>query len=323
MALLLISLLAFSSCQTNQRQTNQRKVAAKNVNIPTFNGDSAYVFTQTQVDFGPRVTGTEPHILCKNWLVSKLSDYADTIYEQRFKARTYDKITRNGVNIIASFNPEKSKRILLMAHWDSRPYADADEDESLHRTPIDAANDGASGVAVLLETARQLKLQRPDVGVDIVLFDLEDFGPPMDMNIDGQENWGLGSQYWSRNPHYYGYKAVYGILLDMVGAKDAVFRQEYYSLYFARNIVKKVWETAADLGYDRFFVDEEGGGATDDHFFVNTIANIPSIDIIHMEPGSNGSFFEHWHTSKDNMDQIDRETLAVVGQVLLQVLYYE
>ncbi len=322
---IIIAALWFVSCENNTPQNNKKTEPApkKKVAVPVFNGDSAYFYTFSQVNFGPRVSGTEAHRHCKNWLVSKLEASADTVYQQNFKARTYDKVTRRGVNIIASFNPEKQKRILLMAHWDSRPFADADADESLHRTPIDAANDGASGVGVLLEIARQFGIQRPEVGVDIVLFDLEDWGPPIDLNIQGQEHWGLGSQYWSRNPHHYGYSAAYGILLDMVGAEGAIFKKEYYSKYYAAHILDKVWETAQDMGLSDYFLDEDGGGATDDHYFVNTIAKIPSIDIIHMEPNNNSSFFEHWHTSQDNMEHISKESLAVVGQVVLQVVYHE
>lgn len=316
-------LLGLFSCQNTPNTGQQSRKPSKNIMVPRFDADTAYAFTSKQVAFGPRVPGSDAHTNCKNWLVSKLSSYADTVYQQGFKARTYDQITRRGVNIIASINPEKQKRVLLMAHWDSRPFADADENSALHRTPIDGANDGASGVAVLLELARQCKLQKPDIGIDLVFFDLEDWGPPIDMEISEPENWGLGSQYWSRNPHYYGYTASYGILLDMVGAKRAVFKKEYYSQYFAAHVVDKVWSAANDLGYANYFVDAEGGATTDDHYFVNTIANIPSIDIIHTESNNTSSFFKHWHTSTDNMEQIDPETLRVVGQVLLQVVFHE
>ena len=211
-----------------------------------------------------------------------------------------------------------------MAHWDTRPFADYDEDETKHREPIDGANDGASGVGVLLEAARQFGLKSPDVGVDIVFFDLEDWGPPTDLDMYNEEYWGLGSQYWSKNPHIFGYKASYGILLDMVGAADPTFRKEYFSRQYAGFVLDKVWQRAFDLGYGNYFLDEDGAAINDDHVFVNKYAKIPSIDIIHLNPAnSNKSFFKHWHTLGDNMEHIDKQSLKMVGRVVLDVVYHE
>jgi len=317
-------LLGFNSCDQSQNASKKTTKTRKVVTVSQFNADSAYAFVAKQVSFGPRVPGTEAHQHCANWIAAKMNEFADTVYLQRFKARTYDKVTRNGVNIIASFKPKENKRLLLMAHWDSRPFADHDDDEANFKTPIDGANDGASGVGVLLEIARQFSLQSPNVGVDIVLFDLEDWGPPTQLNLYDDNYWGLGSQHWSKSPHIYGYQAAYGILLDMVGAEDAVFRKEYHSKLYARYILDMVWQTAGDIGYDEYFIDEDGIAATDDHYFVNKYAKIPSIDIIHVEDGKSGnSFFEHWHTTGDNMDKIDRKTLNMVGQVVMTVVYWE
>jgi Zn-dependent M28 family amino/carboxypeptidase len=324
LALLLSTLFIAVGCDQSQKATTKKSGPIKIVSVPQFNEDSAFAYVAKQVSFGPRVPGSEAHKACADWLTQKLVEFTDTVYLQPFKARTYDKVTRNGLNIIGSFNPEAKKRVLLMAHWDSRPYADADPDESNHKTPIDAANDGASGVGVLLEMARQMKLQNPGLGVDIVLFDLEDWGPPRQLNIYDESYWGIGSQYWSKNPHLYGYQAKYGILLDMVGAKNPSFFIEYHSKRYARYVVDLVWNTAADLGYDEFFIDEDGIGATDDHYFVNKYAKIPSIDIIHQDVNSsNRSFFEHWHTTADNLDAIDPASLKMVGQVVLTVVYNE
>jgi Zn-dependent M28 family amino/carboxypeptidase len=244
---------------------------------------------------------------------------------QEFKARVYDNRIFEGKNIIASFRPEFQKRIFLSAHWDSRPFADHDPDPAKHNTPIDGANDGASGTGVLLEIARQLSLQQPKIGVDIVLFDLEDYGPPQDNQTNQTtETWGLGSQYWSKNPHTYGYSANYGILLDMVGAADAVFPKEGFSMYYAPDVVEKIWGAARSIGYKDYFLDEDGGYITDDHYFVNTLAQIPTIDIIHLNKNSvNGSFYDHWHTLGDKLDQIDPSTLKIVGQTVLTVIYRE
>ncbi len=320
-------LLSINSCQMGQkkRQAERKKQKKELVKPPIFNSDSAYYFIEKQVSFGPRVAGTRSHDSCALWLADKLMDYGAIVEVQNFKTRTYDRIARNGKNIIASFNPNAIKRVLLMAHWDTRPYADHDDNSENHNTPIDGANDGGSGVGVLLEIARQMSLKTPQVGVDIVLFDLEDWGPPSEMQITyDEEYWGLGSQYWSQNPHKHGYTAAFGILLDMVGAGNIEFRREYHSDREAGFIVDLVWNTASDMGYSNIFIDEPGGQITDDHYFVNKYARIPSIDIIHLDPASkNRSFFDQWHTVDDKMEFIDKESLQVVGEVLLMVIYNE
>lgn len=327
--LIIVFALIFSAFSCNQpMQKAKNKTAEKKekklISIPGFNADSAYYFVEKQVSFGPRVPGTEAHQQCARYLKTKLEQYCDTVFVQNFKARTYDNVTRNGINLIGSFKPNEKNRVLLMAHWDSRPFADHDPDESKRNTPIDGANDGASGVGVLLEMARQFHSQHPEVGVDIVFFDLEDWGPPVDLNIYNEEYWGLGSQYWSKNPHVFGYDATFGILLDMVGAYNPTFLKEYFSKYYARYYVDLVWNKAKMLGYDKVFINQDGGATTDDHYFVNKYAKIPSIDIIHLDAESvNGTFFDQWHTTSDNMEQIDKESLKIVGEVLLNVVYYE
>ncbi len=329
MKYILISILAtsffiFSSCEQKGKSKKAKPKEKKTVVVPGFSADSAYAFVKQQVDFGPRVPGTPAHEACAGWLVKKLSAYSDTVIGQAFRTRTYDEEVRNGKNIIASFAPEKKKRVLLMSHWDARPFADHDPDPEKRRTPIDAANDGASGVGILLEMARHFQQQQPEVGVDIVLFDLEDWGPPSDLEIYDDKYWGLGSQYWSKNPHVYGYQAAYGILLDMVGAKNPTFPKEYFSRKYARYVVDLVWYSALNLGYGSVFVNQNTGAINDDHIFVNRYANIPSIDIIHIDPeSSNHSFFEHWHTTSDNMEQINKQSLEIVGKVLMNVVYNE
>ena len=327
--LLFILLLAFSSCENGkkaQKKTTQtEQTDAVNVQIPVFNGDSAFAYVAAQTDFGPRVPNTEAHIKGGEYLINKLVQYVDTVVVQEFQSRAYDGTLLNGKNIIGSFNLDKKKRVFLSAHWDSRPYADHDPDEANHHKAIDGANDGASGVGVLIELARQMQILKPEIGVDIILFDLEDYGTPefAPRTYNSEETWALGSQYWSLNPHQMDYNAQYGILLDMVGAKDAVFRMESFSMLYAPHIVKKVWKIAANAGYGDYFVLEKGSQVLDDHYFVNRDANIPTIDIIQHNPNSDYGFYEHWHTMKDNIDNIDKETLRVVGQVLTEVVYRE
>ncbi len=296
----------------------------KQVNVPVFNAQSAYDFVKKQVDFGPRVVNTEAHKKCSDFLVKALSEYADTVIVQSAKVRAYNQSILNIKNIVASFNPEKKKRVLLAAHWDSRPFADYDKDEKNHYKPIDGANDGASGVGILLEIAQLLKSNPINIGIDIILFDGEDYGAPHFVQTTQEDDWGLGSQYWSKNPHVYGYTANYGILLDMVGASNARFPKEAFSLYYAPDVVDKVWRMAAHLNYGGYFLNEEGTTIMDDHYYVNKLTNIPMIDIIHLENTSqNNIFFEHWHTTGDNIDVIDKETLRIVGDVLLNVIYRE
>jgi Zn-dependent M28 family amino/carboxypeptidase len=270
------------------------------------------------------VPGTPSHEACANYMVAKLEQYKAKVQVQTFSGRVYDARIFPGKNIIASYQPEKKARIMLAAHWDSRPFADHDPDPAKRNQPVMAANDGASGVGILLEVARLLSQSNPNVGVDIVFFDLEDFGPPQDKQDQATEHWGLGSQYWSANPHVYGYSARFCILLDMVGAKDAVFRQEGFSAYYAPDKLKKVWDIAHNLGYSQYFLYEEGSYINDDHYYINEIRKMPAIDIIHLDPNSsNGSFYEYWHTTGDTFDKIDKGTVEVVGKVVTQTVYSE
>jgi len=323
-----IVFLLMASCGESTAPSSklkESKTPVSEVKIPEFNADSAYGFVKKQLDFGPRVPMTANHDECALWLENTLKRFTSTVIVQDFKARIYDGRILDGKNIIASFNPQSKNRVFLSAHWDSRPFADHDPDPANKNKPIAGANDGASGTGVLLEIARQMSRQSPNIGVDIILFDLEDFGPPEDKQTNqGADTWGLGSQYWSKNPHVFGYAARYGILLDMVGAPDAKFPMEAFSMYYAPDVVKKVWDVAKGLGYNDYFVYENGGYITDDHYFINLLAQIPTIDIIHLNANSvNGTFYDHWHTTRDDLSQIDPTTLKVVGQTVMTVIFME
>ena len=321
--LISLVLLSIVSCDNkqNSKPVTQPAPQVKQVVIPQFNADSAYNYVAKQLEFGPRVPGSEAHKQCAEWFIDFFNDKADTVYVQDFRTRLYNGNGIDGKNIIAAFNPEAKKRILLAAHWDSRPFADHDPDEKNWNTPIDGANDGASGVGVLMEIARLMKETPTNVGVDIILFDLEDYGAPYYLNLMTNDDWALGSQYWSKNPHIYNYRAYFGILLDMVGAPNAKFPKEYYSQQFAPALSNDVWRIAREIGYSDYFTNELGHPINDDHIYVNVHARIPMIDIIHLENNSESSFYPYWHTVKDNIEQIDPKTLGMVGDVVVNVIY--
>ncbi|PZX57682.1 peptidase M28-like protein [Algoriphagus ratkowskyi] len=319
----LIGLVALAwSCGSPEQQTElATKSPAKP--YPTFSADSAYAFVQKQVDFGPRVPETEAHSATKNWLLSKFKGYGFTVQTQDFEAKTYDGLTWGLSNIIASYNPQATKRILLAAHWDTRRIADKDTERI--NEPINGANDGGSGVGVLLEIARVIGSQelKPNVGIDIILFDGEDDGEPEHATTrdNSQIWWCLGSQHWSKNKHIPNYSAYYGILVDLVGAKGARFYREGYSRQYASGIIKKVWDNAHQIGQGDFFIYKDADSILDDHVFVNEFAKIPMIDIIEFSPDFGFSQYHHKHS--DNMDIIDRRTLKAVGETVLFTIYQE
>lgn len=314
---------AMISCSQTPSSSSEKVESqpVKQQNVPAFDADSAWVFVENQVKFGPRVPNSEAHVACGNYLASELKRFGAQVYEQEATLTAYNGTQLKAKNIIGSFNPENSKRVLLFAHWDSRPYADHDKDPANHKKPIDGADDGASGVGVLLEMARQFSIKSPEIGIDIIFFDAEDYGTPEFVKEYKENTWCLGAQFWAKNPHVKGYKADFGILLDMVGAKNASFFKEATSMRYAPQIVEEVWSTARDLGYGKFFINAEGGAITDDHQYVILGRNIPCIDIIYTDPESDNGFGPHWHTQNDTMDNIDRETLKAVGQTVLQVVY--
>ena len=319
---LLIAVLFIGACTSDPQQKTRSKKPKVKVVVPTFNVDSAYYFIEKQVSFGPRALSSKGWENCAIWLVTKFKTYTPNVVVQEASVTTYDGKNHTLRNIITSFSPDKNNRIALFAHWDTRPIADHDTENQ--DSPILGANDGGSGVGVLIELARQFSLKNPKIGVDIILFDAEDYGQPENSKYPiMQDSWCLGSQYWSNNPHKQNYFARYGILLDMVGAKNATFRHEEISFYYGSNILQKVWRKAHKLGFGNYFVFENAKQIVDDHLYVNQITGIPTIDIIEYDPSTESNFNKHWHTHKDDMDNIDRETLNAVGQTLMEVIYSE
>jgi len=326
-ALGLLLLQACGGSQSDKKKEAQKEPTRKEIVAPAFNADKAYEYLEKQVAFGPRVPNTPAHDSTKNYIINTLEQMEASVKTQVFEAKTYDNETWNLTNIIASIAPDKKKRILLAAHWDSRKIADKDTERT--NEPIDGANDGASGVAVAMEIIRTIQQasNKPNVGIDVIFFDGEDNGEPNGRRVQTPDPdgswWCLGSQYWSKNKHTAGYSAYYGILFDMVGAQDASFHMEGFSMEFAPSIVNKVWNAAERIGYGLYFVPNEVAPITDDHYYVNKYAKIPMIDIIAYDPLSDQFFPDYHHTHDDNMDIISKETLKAVGQTVLQVIYEE
>lgn len=320
--LLAAVIILLSACNSSTQKTDEpvKPSEVKNVIVPQFNADSAYAYVARQVAFGPRVPNMKSHVDCGNWLIDELKKYCDTVYAQAFQVRSFDGKMLNGRNIIGAFQPDAGNRIMLAAHWDTRPFADQDTER--RNEPIDGANDGASGVGVLLEVARQLHTAGSKMAVDIILFDVEDYGQPDDSKLPQmQDSYCLGSQYWSKNLHVPNYFARFGILLDMVGAERSTFTQEGTSIRYAPEIVSLVWNTASSVGYSDYFVPEKTKAIVDDHFYVNELTHIKCVDIIHYDYNTPSNFWKHWHTHGDSMDKIDRNTLRATGQTVLEVLY--
>jgi len=294
------------------------------VKTPLFSGDSAYAHIATQVAFGPRVPNTDAHRACADWLASTLEDHGADVTVQTGRVTAYDGTALDIRNIFGAFRPASKRRILLFAHWDTRPFADKDSVRT--KDPIDGANDGGSGVGVLLELARLLGDSLPQVGVDIAFFDAEDYGEPEWLpNRDADyTDWCLGSQYWARKPHVPGYRARYGILLDMVGAKGAVFHKEGTSMALAPSVVDKVWNTARRMGHGDLFRSRITPQTIDDNLFVSQMAGIPSANIVHYHLDTRMmGYFQYHHTHGDNLEAIDPDVLQAVGDVLTQVVYAE
>lgn len=312
--LLVLFLLMTAACRPEE--STKVPQADVQVKVPVFNADTAYALVQRQLAFGPRYTNSPGHAQIRDWLLAKMDSYADEMIRQDFTAEAYTREVLSGTNIIGRYKPEVAERILLCAHYDTRHIAD--KDITAQDQPIIGADDGASGVAVLLEIARQLHEHPIPMGVDLVLFDAEDYG--LDDSSDS-DSWGLGSQYWSNNLHEANYQVKYGILLDMVGGKQARFTQEGNSRASAGPIVDKIWRLAKMMSKENYFVEEKTAGITDDHYFIIRNAGIPMVDIVNHP--SDRLFPYYHHTHQDNQDIIDPATLQTVGQVVLAVIYNE
>ena len=276
---------------------------------------------------GARIPGSDEHAACGDWLVTKLAQYGAQVHNQYGTMFNYAGEQQPLRNIVAFFEGTTQHAILLCAHWDSRPWSDEEPLFEDRFVPVLGANDGASGVGVIIEILRQLSILKAEgqfvPSLQIVFFDCEDMGTPSHYTGKEREHtWCLGSQYWaqefkSQEPKF---KILYGILLDMVGDPSATFPREYFSVNYAGNYVEQIWRTATKLGYNRYFVNQPAYPITDDHYYVNTLAGIPCVDIIDYKPNNGTGFAEWWHTQNDDMRNINKQTLQAVGETVITTI---
>ena len=325
------------------------------IDRPAFSADSAYAYIERQMAFGPRVPNSAAHTQCAVWLIEQLRAFGAEVELQKGFMPDYRGNNQQIYNIIGHFKPankaegsnaRSAQTILLGAHYDCRPWCDEEPDYQDRFYNVPGANDGASGVGVLLEVARQLGQRIADstfkMPVDIIFFDVEDMGTPrVYTGPEREDTWCLGSQLWATNyakqsnspkdgltaeGGLSAQRSVsaavyqYGIVLDMVGAPDASFPREMYSTNYASNYQQKIWKSAKALGYGSMFSDQQSYPITDDHYYINRIAGIPCVDIIHYDIRNNTGFPWWWHTRQDNMDNISKSTLQAVGEVVMSML---
>jgi Zn-dependent M28 family amino/carboxypeptidase len=268
-----------------------------------FNGTAAYNYAKAQVDFGPRVPGTPAAKQAGDWIIRQMRARADTVIVQSFTYTTADGKKLPLRNILARFRPELSERVLYLTHWDSRPISESAATEAERKMPVPGANDGASGVGMFIALGDVLKKTKPNVGVDLLFTDGEDygkFGPP---EVDVL----IGAKYFATHLPSPGYKPLYGVLWDMIGDKDLRIPYEMLSFQQAPEVVSRVWQTAADLGHGDVFVQESGGDVTDDHIPLLNVG-LRVIDVIDLT-------YPPHHTPQDTMDKISAKSLAIVGDV--------
>lgn len=311
-------------CTTKHQSTRESSVV--------FVADSAYSYIQAQVDLGARVPGTDAHQQCRDWIMRQLQQWGVSVYEQQGEMVDYQGKMQPVRNIVAHIEgtAQSMPAVMLCAHWDSRPWCDEEDEYDNRFLPVPGANDGASGVGVLMEIARQLQILRNDKSVlfpsiDIVLFDCEDMGTPTHYTGKQREHtWCLGSQWWAKcyaqTPIDKRVRYQYGILLDMVGDPSATFPKEYYSMHYAPSYTERIWRIASSLGYGRYFIAQNAYPIVDDHYYVNTIAGIPCVDIIDYKVNTETGFPDWWHTQRDDMRNINKQTLQAVGETVINVI---
>lgn len=300
-AVQLVALLAvWAACQAKSRGPRE------------FDGATAFGYLQTQVAFGPRIPNTAPHDSCGAWLLAQLRRSADTVVVQDFTVTTKKGEHLHLRNYLARFKPQATDRVLYLAHWDTRPHADQDQNLGNQRQPVPGANDGASGVAVLLGVADALKKKAPTWGVDLLLVDGEDYGEFVDVD-SAYSDVLMGSRYFAQHQPA-GYPPLFAVLFDMVGAKGLQIPYEQYSQAFAPEVVDRVWRVADSLGYRGVFLHQAGPALIDDHTMLQH-AGIHAIDVVDFD-----GYHAYWHTIEDTVDKVSATSLQIVGDVAVALL---
>lgn len=285
-----------------------------------FNGQHALGYAQAQVSFGPRVPGTPAAKKAGDWIVAQMRQRADTVTVQSWTHVTMAHDTLPLRNILARFNPKATQRILYLTHWDTRPHADEDPVFGKRAGSFDAANDGASGVGLFVALGDFLKKNPPTVGVDLLFVDGEDWGEFTGYEVGKAPDVLIGSTYFVQHLPEPGYKPMFGVLFDMIGDKDLNINEETNSLETAPEVVGRVWQTAAELGYAKYFIPADGGAITDDHLpFLK--AGMHVIDVVDINfPLPPPSTVNYHHTTMDTMDKISAKSLQVVGDVAVKLI---
>jgi hypothetical protein len=298
------AVLLFGACQETQVPVGPTPGS------PRFEGEAALDLVRTQVEFGPRVPGSEGHARQLAWMVARLNSVAAEVTVDTFSHVTQGGQSLTLYNVSARFNPEATRRVLLLTHWDTRPRSDEAADPAQREIPIPGANDGASGTAVLLELARMFAASPIPVGVDLLFVDGEDFGPD-------SEDMFLGARRYADNLPGLATRPVFGVLLDMVGDADPMFLADDVSMQSASVVVQKVWRAAERLGYRDYFPNRVADRVYDDHVILNAVG-LPTADLIDFSYGPNNSY---WHTPDDTPEHVSAATLEMVGRVVTELIY--
>jgi glutaminyl-peptide cyclotransferase len=293
-----------------------------------FSGESTLGYVKTQLDFGPRVPGMPGHRRTGDWIVAEMKKRSDSVVVQSFTHVTAKGDTLPLRNILARINPAAQQRVLYVTHWDTRPTADEDPNLGNKRLPIPGANDGASGVALLMGIADALKKTAPIYGVDLLFVDGEDYGSFDGYNADSAltKSWDvlIGSTYFANHLPSSDYRPIFGVLFDMIGDKDLQIYQESNSVSAAPEVVSRVWQTAADLGHSNYFISQNNQAVTDDHvpLLKRGLRVIDVIDIDYCTQGTDcvGTPRNLHHTMQDTFDKVSAKSLQIVGDVAVTLV---
>jgi len=311
---LLFIITGLLSCKSDTNSTISKTLPR--IKVAKFDSELAYAHVEKQLSFGTRVPGSSNHKATKDWIVETMKSYGWSVEEEHFQAIVYTGEELPGTNIISRYKPKASTRILLAAHYDTRHVADKEKENPGRKgEPIMGADDGASGVAVLMSMAKTIAGSGLEIGVDIVFFDLEDYGEPGVNN--NKESWAIGSAHWAQNVDR-SYSPKHALLLDMVGAKEATFPRESFSQSINSDLVDQVWKLAQNMGHGNYFINENRGIVIDDHISVHKYSGIKMIDIVNKKVGAFGHYH---HTHQDDIEIIDKSTMQAVGQVAMAVIF--